>query len=281
MCILCLCVFGVKKKIESKIVREMKLTYTNYLQIDALTSIQNIQSNPEEHDEMLFIIIHQTYELWFKQILHEFDKLKAELEAGNTWTAVKTLRRVLTIMKTLVSQVDILETMTPLEFNSFRSFLGQSTGFQSVQFREMEILCGLRLPLMLKAHEGDEATISLLKQRMEESTLWESFGMYLTKKGFSVQPKRENEAGLMFNPSPEIQDQLIRVMKTEPEAALVCELFVDFDEGLQEWRYRHVKMVERTIGRKKGTGGSDGVAYLQKTINHSIFPDLWAIRNEF
>ena len=259
----------------------MKITYTSYLKVDELLELQKLESEPNEHDEMLFIIIHQTYELWFKQILHEFGKLKQELELGNTWTSIKTMRRVLTIMKTLVSEVDILETMTPLEFNSFRSFLGQSTGFQSVQFRELEILCGLRLPMMLKVHEDDSDTIKMLTNRMNENTLWESFGMYLTKKGFTVKPKRENEIGLLFNPCNQIQQTLIQIMKTEPEAALLCELFVDFDEGLQEWRYRHVKMVERTIGRKKGTGGSDGVAYLQKTISNTIFPDLWAIRTEF
>lgn len=259
----------------------MKITYTNYLKIDELIGLQELKSSPEEHDEMLFIIIHQTYELWFKQILHEFGKLRTELEAGNTWTAVKTLRRILTIMKTLVSQVDILETMTPLEFNSFRSFLGQSSGFQSLQFREMEILCGLRLPLMIEAHKDNQKHVEILRSRMEERTIWESFGMYLTKKGFPVQPKRENDTGLLYEPSEEIQQTLIKVMQEEPELAIVCELLVDFDEGLQEWRYRHVKMVERTIGRKKGTGGSEGVKYLQKTINHAIFPDLWAIRSEF
>lgn len=262
-------------------VREMNLTYSKYLEVEALTSIQHLQSDPKEHDEMLFIIIHQTYELWFKQILHEFEKLRKDLINGESYHAIKTLRRILTIMKTLVSQVDILETMTPLEFNSFRSFLGQSTGFQSVQFREIEILCGLRLPLMLEAHKDDKETIELLKSRMEERTIWESFGEYLTNKGFPVQPKRENEIGLLYNPSQEIQGQLVLVMKTAPELALVCELLVDFDEGLQEWRYRHVKMVERTIGRKKGTGGSAGVDYLKKTTNHAIFPDLWAIRTEF
>ena len=135
--------------------------------------------------------------------------------------------------------------------------------------------------MMLKAHEGDKSTIEMLTQRMNESTLWESFRMYLTKKEFPVKPKRENKIGLLFNPSEDIQLELIKVMTTKPEVALLCELFVDFDEGLQEWRYRHVKMVERTIGRKKGTGGSDGVAYLQKTVSNTIFPDLWAIRTEF
>lgn len=259
----------------------MKITYTNYLKIDELIKLQELKSDPAEHDEVLFIIIHQTYELWFKQILHEFGKLKRELESGNTWTSVKTLRRILTIMKTLVSQVDILETMTPLEFNSFRSFLGQSSGFQSLQFREMEILCGLRLPLMLEAHKDEPDHIAKLESRMKEPTLWESFLAYLTKKGYPAEAVRENEIGLLYNPSEKIQKTLIEVMNNDPEIALVAELFVDFDEGLQEWRYRHVKMVERTIGRKKGTGGSEGVAYLQKTINHAIFPDLWAIRSEF
>ena len=259
----------------------MSITYTNYLKIDKLVELQELKSSPKEHDEMLFIIIHQTYELWFKQILHEFGKLRKELEAGHTWTSIKTLRRILTIMKTLVSQVDILETMTPLEFNSFREFLGQSSGFQSLQFREMEILCGLRLPLMIEAHKDVPRHVDILKSRMEESTLWESFCFYLTQKGYPANPSRENEAGLLFNPSPEIQKTLIRVMNEEPEVALVSELMVDFDEGLQEWRYRHVKMVERTIGRKMGTGGSEGVSYLLKTINHAIFPDLWAIRSEF
>ncbi|HBZ39883.1 MAG TPA: tryptophan 2,3-dioxygenase, partial [Balneola sp.] len=116
----------------------MSLTYTNYLKINELLELQQLKSDPKEHDETLFIIIHQTYELWFKQIIHEFGKLNNQLSAGNTWTSIKTMRRILTIMKTLVSQVDILETMTPLEFNSFRKFLGESSGFQSLQFREIE-----------------------------------------------------------------------------------------------------------------------------------------------
>ncbi len=259
----------------------MDLTYTNYLKIDELLGLQELKSSPKEHDEMLFIIIHQTYELWFKQILHELDKLKNEFENGNTWTSIKVLRRILTILKTMVSQVDILETMTPLEFNSFRKFLGQSSGFQSLQFRELEILCGLRSPLIIEAHADSPQHLEIIDQRLNELAIWESFCHYLTLKGYPVHPRRENDEGLIFNPSEEVQSVLIEVMKNNPEAALVAELLVDFDEGLQEWRYRHVKMVERTIGAKKGTGGSDGVAYLQKTLNRAIFPDLWAIRASF
>ncbi|MCH8487036.1 MAG: tryptophan 2,3-dioxygenase [Candidatus Cyclonatronum sp.] len=255
------------------------LTYTRYLKIDELLSLQQCKSDPEEHDETLFIIIHQTYELWFRQILHEFKLLRQELSAGRTWTSIRTLRRILTIMKTLVGQIDILETMTPLSFNMFRKFLDSSSGFQSVQFREMEIICGLRYPLMTEAHHDNEPALKIIRSRMEEQTLWEAFIAYLQRQGHPAKtPKRVNEHGLLFEASPHNQQVLIEVMHNDPESSLLSELFVDFDEGLQEWRYRHVKMVERTIGTKKGTGGSDGVTYLRKTTNNAIFPDLWAIR---
>ena len=259
----------------------MKLTYSNYLKIDELLSLQEYKSETREHDEMLFIIIHQTYELWFKQILHEFDKLRKDLHRGETWTSVKTMRRVLTILKTMVAQVDILETMTPLEFNSFRGFLDEASGFQSVQFRELEILCGLRSTHILKVHENQPHYVERLEERMEEPTLWESFCTYLQKNGYEVDdPVRKNENGLLYETSDRLQQTLIEIMKHDPETAMLCELFVDFDEGMQEWRYRHVKMVERTIGNKMGTGGSDGVGYLRNTLHQRIFPDLWEIRSE-
>lgn len=259
----------------------MSLTYTSYLKIDELTQLQQFKSDPPEHDEMLFIIIHQTYELWFKQILHEFGKLRNDLEDGNTWGSIKTMRRILTILKTMVSQIDILETMTPLEFNSFRKFLGQSSGFQSLQFREMEIVCGLRFPLMKEAHKDQPEHLTILEKRMNEPTLWESYCSYMQHRSWEVTASRLNEKGLVHEPSGENQNILVEAMKKDPEAAMLTELFVDYDEGLQEWRYRHVKMVERTIGTKKGTGGSDGAKYLHKTLNHPIFPDLWAIRSKF
>jgi len=258
------------------------LTYTSYLNIDKLLELQDPESEPEEHDEMLFIIIHQVYELWFKQILHEFDKLRPDLEQGKTWSAAKTMRRVLTILKTMVSQIDILETMTPLEFNSFRNFLQNASGFQSVQFREMEIICGMRSKHIIEVHKDQPELQSNLLKREKESTLWESFCIYLHYRGHSIHPpKRENSEGLVHNPSEKNQTELIKIMQGDPEAAQLCELFVDYDEGLMEWRYRHVKMVERTIGTKRGTGRSDGAAYLHKTLSNPIFPDLWAIRTKF
>lgn len=259
----------------------MKLTYNNYLKIDELLDLQQLQSDPEEHDEMLFIIIHQTYELWFKQILHEFEQFRSKLKRGQTWSASKTMKRVLTILKTMVAQIDILETMTPLEFESFRGFLDEASGFQSVQFREVEILCGLRSPHMVRAHENNPTYVRRLNRRMKEPTLWECFCTYLKKNGYDIySPERKNDHGLVYDPSPSNQQVLMDIMKNDQEKALLCELLVDFDEGMQEWRYRHVKMVERTIGDKAGTGGSSGVNYLRRTLHRRIFPDLWEIRSE-
>lgn len=258
------------------------LTYTSYLKVKELLDLQQPESEPEEHDEMLFIVIHQVYELWFKQMLHEFDKLRKDLEAGQTWSSAKTMRRVLTILKTMVSQIDILETMTPLEFNSFRGFLQNASGFQSVQFREMEIICGMRSSHIIAVHKSQPDLQQNLLDREKENTLWESFCAYLRNRGYNIEtPERVNEQGLVHNPSEHNQNKLVEIMKEDPEAALLCELFVDYDEGLMEWRYRHVKMVERTIGTRRGTGGSEGSKYLHKTLSNPIFPDLWAIRTKF
>lgn len=260
----------------------MSLTYGSYLKVDDLLDLQQLQSKPPQHDEMLFIVIHQTYELWFKQVLHEFDLYREELKNDHLWNAIKTLRRILVIMKTLVNQTDILETMTPLSFQSFRGFLDQASGFQSVQFREIEIICGLRSPMMMNIFKEDEKNKKTLTDRMDEATIWECFCDFLIQRGFDIQkPERVNEKGLVFEPNEHNQKTLVDIMKSHPELALLCESMVDFDEGLQEWRYRHVKMVERTIGSKPGTGGSVGVEYLKKTLHRMIFPDLWYIRSEF
>ena len=261
----------------------MTMTYGAYLKVDELLSLQDLRSDPEEHDEMLFIIIHQTYELWFKQVLHELGKLRADLQTGATWAAAKTLRRILTIAKTLVAQIDILETMTPLEFLGFREFLESSTGFQSWQFREVEIVCGYRSPTAIARVQQDVPEhYASLQARMSEPTLWHCYVDYLRRRGHGVaEPVAVRDRGLIYDPDPETQRVLVEVMRSDPEASLVTELLVDLDEGLQEWRYRHAKMVERTIGTQSGTGGSAGAEYLHTTTNRSIFPDLWAIRAQF
>ena len=282
VCLLLYFDYILKLSHNSFMAQSKSLTYTSYLKVKELLELQQPESKPAEHDEMLFIIIHQVYELWFKQILHEFDKLQRDLANNNSWMAAKTLRRVLTILKTMVSQIDVLETMTPLEFNSFRGFLQSASGFQSVQFREMEILCGMRSKHIIDVHKDQPELQQNLLDRLNEPTLWESFCAFLQKRGYSIEtPARLHEQGLVHEPSEHNQNLFVDIMKNDPEAANLCELFVDYDEGLMEWRYRHVKMVERTIGTKKGTGGSDGSAYLHKTLNNPIFPDLWAIRTKF
>lgn len=254
------------------------LTYTSYLAVDDLLKLQKPLSDGPEHDELLFIIIHQTYELWFKQLIHEFVEAQRLLEANDTFKALGVLGRIRTIMKTCVSQVDILETMTPLQFLSFRNYLAASSGFQSAQFRKVEAILGRRdekFASHLPPEMRDEIT-----RMLGERSLWDSVMVYLSKRGAEI-PTEVLNRNLRehYLPNEKVQEALIKVHRDDLEAAMICEKLVDIDEGLQEWRYRHVKMVERTIGGKSGTGGSSGVKYLASTLFNPVFPDLWEIRS--
>jgi tryptophan 2,3-dioxygenase len=241
------------------------VTYANYLKLDELLSLQQPRSSGPEHDEMLFIVIHQVYELWFKELLHELDRVKALLEQDESDRAQHTLKRILTILKVMVAQLDILETMTPLEFLSFRERLEAASGFQSDQFRQMEFVLGLKsLQAINRFPEGSRARAAL-ERRYEESTLWDAFLEYLRRESYHFE---------------DVPYTLITIYRNDPKNAALCERLVDLDEGIQEWRYRHVKMVERTIGTRHGTGGSAGAAYLRETIGRPVFPDLWAIRSQ-
>jgi len=257
---------------------ESALTYNSYLAVDELLNLQRPLSAGPEHDELLFIIIHQTYELWFKQLIHEFQEAQRALEANQTHPALAVLGRIRTIMKTCVSQVDILETMTPLQFLSFRDYLAASSGFQSAQFRKVEAILGRR-DEKFASHLPPE-TRSEVEELLGERSLWDSVMVYLSKRGAAI-PAEVLKRNLRdhYQPNATVQEALIKVHREDPEAAMVCERLVDIDEGLQEWRYRHVKMVERTIGSKSGTGGSSGVKYLASTLFNPVFPDLWEIRS--
>ncbi len=255
----------------------MTVTYNSYLKLDELLSLQVAQSAGPEHDELLFIVIHQVYELWFKLVRHEVEMIQRSLTAGDAPTAQAAFKRTLTIFKTLVGQVDILETMTPVSFLSFRDRLDTASGFQSIQFREVEILLGHRSPTI--GQHYDEAQRAGLAALLARPSLYDSFLRYLVTQGYAVpeaalhrdisQPPQENE---------EVQRLLVDVYHRDPATREICERMVDLDEGLQEWRYRHVKMVERTIGTRRGTGGSAGADYLKRTLFQPLFPDLWAIR---
>ena len=254
------------------------LTYKSYLSLNQILSAQNLRSG--DHDEMLFIIVHQVYELWFKQLIHELRHLQHELDEGNGSHSLHTLRRMLTILKVAVAQIDVLETMTPREFTGFRDRLEASSGFQSVQFRELEALLGRRDPRVLVPYNEDADATARISEAFRSPTLFDSFLRYLVRLGYAVPAKAlERNVEDSWEPSAEVQEVLLRVYGDDGEGAQVAERLVDFDEGLQEWRYRHVKMVERTIGDKAGTGGSPGAAYLRSTLFNPVFPDLWAVRS--
>ena len=256
------------------------LTYSSYLAVDELLQLQRPLSNGPEHDEMLFIIIHQTYELWFKQLIHEFSQAQRALELGDTHYALSILGRIRTIMKVCVAQVDILETMTPLQFNAFRGYLASSSGFQSSQFRKVEAILGRRDSKMA-GHLPPHIQVEI-KEIASRNSIWDSFLDYLTIRGYTLPPEvTDRDKSIAYQSNSEVQDVLLTVHQKDPESAMVAERLVDIDEGIQEWRYRHVKMVERTIGHKMGTGGSSGVDYLASTLFNPVFKDLWEIRSRF
>jgi tryptophan 2,3-dioxygenase len=258
------------------------MTYGEYLKVGELLSLQQAKSDPEEHDELLFIVIHQVYELWFKLVLHELDKLKADLEAGNYFLCLGTLKRIRTVLKTLVSQLDVLETMTPLQFSSFRDRLDVASGFQSAQFREFEFALGYKRPQMMKFYERDSDEHARLQKRLDEPSILHSVYKFLEGRGVELPDEvTSRPANAATEPSPALQEILLSAYSEQPDLVVLMEALTDIDEGIQEWRYRHVKMVERTIGTKMGTGGSSGSEYLKHTLFKPLFPDLWAIRSRF
>jgi tryptophan 2,3-dioxygenase len=255
-----------------------RVTYSGYLRLGQLLAAQQPRSG--EHDEMLFIVVHQIYELWFKQLLHEFGKLQAELESGSTTHAMRTLRRALAILKIVVAQLDVLETMTPTQFTRFRDMLGTSSGFESAQFRQLEAVLGRRDPVMVAVYDQDSPEREAIVAAMSRPSVFDSFVRYLAGQGYHVPAEiAGRDVRQPLEPSEPVQQVLKQVYDDDTDATAVCELLVDLDEGMQEWRYHHVKMVERTIGGRRGTGGSAGATYLRTTLGQPTFPDLWAVRS--
>lgn len=258
----------------------MVLTYHDYLEIEKLLDIQVPRSDPPEHDETLFIIIHQTYELWFKQFLHEMDRAEKCLDADDLWGCIATLKRMRMVMKTLVQQVDILETMTPLSFVSFRDRLETASGFQSIQFRILEFRLGHKRARMLESVAEGVPLRDELAAAFEARSLQDVLHAFLSRNGCEIPDEvLERDVREAIGPSEAVQEQLLHLYREKPDYSVLLELLTDLDEGLQEWRYRHVKLAERTIGTKIGTGGSDGVEFLKRTLFQPLFPDLWAIRS--
>lgn len=258
----------------------MDLTYADYLHVEQLLALQQPRSDPVEHDELLFIVVHQAYELWFKLLLHELDKVKVDFAAGRTYPAIGTFKRLRTVLKVAVEQVDIAETLTPMSFNSFRDRLDKASGFQSSQFRELEFLLGYKRPDMLAHQRPDTPEYARLVKRLNEPSVVDAFYVFLGRHGVTIPPHLTARApAAPTQPDPAVEEGVLGLYKSQPDLEILFEMMTDFDEGLQEWRYRHIKLVERTIGSKRGTGGSLGVEFLKRSLFHPVFLDLWAIRH--
>jgi len=250
---------------------DRELSYGSYLRVQELLSVQTLLSDPPAHDELLFIVIHQAYELWFKELLFELESIRTCLFAGDTRRARHYLRRVHTIDRLLVEQIPILETMSPQEFLEFRHNLAPASGFQSVQFREIECLSGLKEPGTLKRLGDSPEDRARLQRRLAEPTIWDAFCHLLESRGF---PMPADDPGAR-------RESLLRLARDEgtyTELFAVSESLLNHDELIASWRLRHVLMVERQIGSKTGTGGSTGVSYLKTTLEKRFYPELWDLR---
>lgn len=261
----------------------MPLTYQTYIQLDKILDAQH-PLTPGEHDEMLFIVIHQTYELWFKQILTEVNLLKKRLFANELESSQATFKRILAIFRTLVQQTDILETMTPLSFSSFRSRLDSASGMQSVQFRLIEFAFGLKDASRLSIHPEDSPEHHAIALALTEPSIYDAFLSFANQRGGpGTIPLRvlNRDKTKKHDADPETIEGLEKLYRMRSPAIWICESMIDLDEALQEWRYRHVRMVERTIGNKMGTGGTSGVGYLRASLFTQAFPELWQVRSQF
>lgn len=258
------------------------LSYGGYLRVPELLALQECRSQPAQHDETLFIVIHQVYELWFKQLLHEVDAVIGRLDRDDVLHADRMLRRCIEIQRVLVAQLKVLETMTPMDFLAFRDHIMPASGFQSAQFRELEFVSGLKDPRFLSFFRG-EAAHDRLQARLEGRTLPDAYHDLLRRRGFDIpaeEPGDDDET--RASKHRRRLEELMRVYRGAEEhysVFLLTEALIEYDEMFLLWRFRHVQMVERVIGARPGTGGSEGSAYLRTTVERRFFPELWELRS--
>jgi tryptophan 2,3-dioxygenase len=284
---------GPTRRIEDDIVRSfgeadaegrVNLSYGAYLHLDELLAAQHPVSRPEHHDELLFIVQHQTSELWLKLVLHELRTVQTQLAADKLRPALKGLARVKHIQRTLTDQWSVLATLTPSEYAEFRKFLGTSSGFQSDQYRAVEFVLGNKDAAMLGLFDHDARARGQLSELLAAPSVYDEFLRYLARHGHAVPAsllERDVTKAHVFTP------ELVPVFRhiyehaaDHWEAYEACEELVDLEENFQLWRFRHLKTVERTIGIKRGTGGSSGAAFLRKALELTFFPELYAVRTE-
>jgi len=274
------------RALESGIVTDFaeRMTYSSYLALDAVLNAQHPLSRPEHHDEMLFIIQHQTTELWLKLVRHELDSACTLLAADDLASALKRLARVKHIQETLIQQWSVLATLTPTEYVRFRGVLASASGFQSAQYRAVEFALGNKNAKMIKVFDADPANQKMLIDALERPSLYDEFLRYLARHGYPIPAsllERDVTKAHVF--TPELVPVFAEVYRAEHEHWAVyeaCEELVDLEDNFQLWRFRHLRTVARTIGSKTGTGGSSGTAFLRRALDLTFFPELYAVRTE-
>jgi tryptophan 2,3-dioxygenase len=258
------------------------LSYNKYLRVADLIGLQDCLSDPAHHDELLFITIHQTYELWFKQILHELDAAILQMKEDRAAAAVQSLRRIVEIEKVLVQQIHILETMTPISFLAFRDELNPASGFQSMQFREIEFASGMKDAHILESFRTDEFAAERLAARHDAPTLADALYDLLRRRGLDAPAddaeQSEEERRRAYAARTRAILEILTHFETRFEEFQLIECLIEHDEYFSLWRFHHVKMVERMVGAKRGTGGSEGIGYLRTTLDKKFFPELWEAR---
>lgn len=258
------------------------VTYGSYLRLKELLACQQPQTG--EHDELLFVILHQTMELWMKQLIHEIGAAQEEVRTGNLVPAYKHMARVSRIQAVMTQAWDILATMTPADYLNFRSLLGTSSGFQSAQFRALEYKLGLKDETFLRYQEQGSDAYKLLEDALHAPSLYDDVLSQLAKAGFNI-PKEvlERDRMLAYEPSEAVEEAWLTVYRdTQTHWPLyqLAEKLIDLDDAMLTWRHKHVLTVERIIGRKRGTGGTEGVGYLQQTLTRRAFPEIWSLRTK-
>jgi tryptophan 2,3-dioxygenase len=275
-----------ERAIEDEIVTDFseRMSYGSYLELDTLLSAQSPQSKPEHHDEMLFIIQHQTTELWLKLVIHELTSARDLIANDNLSIALKRIARVKHIQRTLTEQWSVLATLTPSEYSQFRDYLGNSSGFQSYQYRAVEFLLGNKNAGMLKVFEAHPEAHALLSKLLAEPSVYDEFLRYLDRQGYDIPAAVLNrDVTRGYEQNDDLIETFRHIYDNESEHWLAyeaCEEFVDLEDNFQLWRFRHMKTVMRIIGMKRGTGGSSGVSFLQKALDLTFFPELFAVRTE-
>jgi tryptophan 2,3-dioxygenase len=258
------------------------LSYNKYLRVQDLINLQDCLSSPAHHDELLFITVHQAYELWFKQILHELDAAIVFLEEDRVPAATRAVRRIVEIEKLLLNQIHILETMTPINFLAFRDQLNPASGFQSMQFREIEFSSGLKDKSILREFSSDEFAHGRLQARMSGPALADCFYRMLQRRGLTAPLASTDADAAQQKKTYEERTRAVLEVLTHFEERYeefqLTEALLEHDEYFSLWRYHHIKMVERMVGAKRGTGGSEGIGYLKTTLDKKFFPELWEAR---